>query len=38
MKTNVKYLPILIGATLALGILMGGWLNAVNGGPFFSRK
>jgi carboxyl-terminal processing protease len=34
MKTNVKYLPILIGATLALGILMGGWLNAVNGGPF----
>jgi hypothetical protein len=19
---------------LALGILMGGWLNAVNGGPF----
>jgi carboxyl-terminal processing protease len=32
MKT--KYLPILIGATLALGILMGGWLNAVNGGPF----
>jgi carboxyl-terminal processing protease len=32
MKTNVKYLPILIGATLA--ILMGGWLNAVNGGPF----
>jgi carboxyl-terminal processing protease len=34
MKTDVKYLPILIGATLALGILMGGWLNAVNGGPF----
>jgi carboxyl-terminal processing protease len=29
MKTNVKYLPILIGATLALGILMGGWLNAI---------
>jgi carboxyl-terminal processing protease len=34
MKTNVKYLPILIGATLALGILIGGWLNAVNGNHF----
>jgi carboxyl-terminal processing protease len=29
MKTNVKYLPILIGATLALGILMGGWLTII---------
>jgi carboxyl-terminal processing protease len=34
MKTNVKYLPILIGATLALGIVIGGWLNAFNGNHF----
>ncbi|SDZ85089.1 carboxyl-terminal processing protease [Flavobacterium gillisiae] len=27
MKTEIKYLPILIGATLALGIVIGGWLN-----------
>jgi hypothetical protein len=32
MKTNVKYLPIPLVQPLA--ILMGGWLNAVNGGPF----
>jgi carboxyl-terminal processing protease len=35
MKTNVKYLPILIGATLALGIVIGGWLNTFNGNHFF---
>jgi carboxyl-terminal processing protease len=36
MKTDVKYkyLPILIGATLALGILIGAWLNGFNGDHF----
>jgi carboxyl-terminal processing protease len=28
MKSNAKYLPMLFGATLALGIIIGGWLNA----------
>ena len=28
MKSNVKYLPMFFGATLALGIVIGGWLNA----------
>ncbi|TDE06476.1 S41 family peptidase [Flavobacterium hiemivividum] len=34
MKNEVKYLPILIGATLALGIIIGGWLNTFNGDHF----
>jgi carboxyl-terminal processing protease len=34
MKTDVKYLPIVIGATLALGIVIGGWLNTFNGNHF----
>lgn len=34
MKTEVKYLPIIIGATLALGIAIGGWLSAFNGDHF----
>jgi carboxyl-terminal processing protease len=32
MKTEIKYLPILIGATLALGVVIGGWgLNGFGG-------
>ena len=27
MKPNPKYLPMLFGATLALGIIVGGWLS-----------
>jgi carboxyl-terminal processing protease len=34
MKTEVKYLPILIGATLALGIVIGGCLNSFGGDHF----
>jgi carboxyl-terminal processing protease len=34
MKNEVKYLPIIIGATLALGIIIGGWLNTFNGDHF----
>lgn len=30
MKTNIKYLPILFGATLALGFALGGLLNSSN--------
>ena len=38
MKTEIKYLPILIGATLALGIVIGGWLNGFNGDHFLSEN
>lgn len=31
MKKEVKYLPILLGVTLALGIVIGGWLNTFKG-------
>lgn len=39
MKTNIKYLPILIFATLALGIVLGGTLNFPSqGGSFRSNN
>jgi carboxyl-terminal processing protease len=40
MKIDVKYkyLPIVIGASLALGILMGVWLNSFNGDRFLVQN
>jgi carboxyl-terminal processing protease len=34
MKNNIKYLPILFGATLALGFALGGLLNSSNNNYF----
>jgi carboxyl-terminal processing protease len=34
MKNNLKYLPILIFATLALGFVLGGMLNFPNVADF----
>jgi carboxyl-terminal processing protease len=38
MKINSKYFPILIFAALALGILLGGWLNFPNQNQFFAKN
>lgn len=38
MKNEVKYLPIIIGATLALGIIIGAWLNNFNGDHFLVKN
>ena len=38
MKINSKYFPILIFATLAFGILLGGWLNYPNQNHFSSKN
>ena len=38
MKINSKYFPILIFATFAFGILLGGWLNFPNQNLFFARN
>lgn len=38
MKINSKYFVILIFATLALGIILGGWLNFPNQNQFFAKK
>lgn len=38
MKSNVKYLPILFGATLALGFALGGLLNSSNGNYFLANN
>jgi carboxyl-terminal processing protease len=37
MKINPKYFPILIFATLAFGILLGGWLNFPNQNQFLAK-
>jgi carboxyl-terminal processing protease len=38
MNINKNYLPILLFATLALGILMGGWLNFPNQNQVFVKN
>ncbi|POY40351.1 peptidase S41 [Flavobacterium alvei] len=38
MKTNPKYLPILLFATLAFGILLGGWLNFPGQNQFLAKN
>jgi carboxyl-terminal processing protease len=38
MKTNVKYLPILLGATLALGFVLGGLLNSSDENYFLANN
>ncbi|HEY4617842.1 MAG TPA: S41 family peptidase [Flavobacterium sp.] len=38
MKTNIKYLPILFGATLALGFALGGLLNSSNENYFSANN
>ncbi len=38
MKINSKYFPILIFGTLALGIVLGGWLNFPNQNQFFAKN
>lgn len=38
MKYNVKYLPIIIFATLALGVVLGGMLNFPNAVAFSERN
>lgn len=38
MKINSKYFAIVIFATLAFGILLGGWLNFPNQNHFFSKN
>jgi carboxyl-terminal processing protease len=37
MKNNIKYLPVLLGATLALGFALGGLLNS-SGDNYFSAN
>lgn len=38
MKNNVKYLPIIIFSTLALGVVLGGMLNFPNAADFSNRN
>jgi carboxyl-terminal processing protease len=38
MKTNPKYLPMLIGATLALGVVIGGALSTNNPNQFLVKN
>ena len=38
MKPIAKYLPMLLGATLALGIIVGGWLNAPSENKFLANS
>jgi len=38
MKINSKYFPILLFATLAFGILLGGWLNFPGQNQFFAKN
>ena len=38
MKINSKYFPILFFATLAFGVLLGGWLNFPNQNYFFVKN
>ena len=38
MKFNAKYLPIVIGASLAVGMLLGGLLNFPDQNQFFAKN
>jgi carboxyl-terminal processing protease len=38
MKFNTKYLPLIIGLTLAIGVLLGGFLNATNQNHFLANN
>ena len=38
MKINTKYLPILLFATLAFGVVLGGWLNFSNQNRFLTKN
>jgi carboxyl-terminal processing protease len=38
MKINSKYFPILIFGTLAIGIVLGGWLNFPDQNQFFIKN
>ena len=38
MKFNPKYLPIVIGTTLAVGILLGGMLNFPDENHFLTKN
>ncbi|MDD5149753.1 MAG: S41 family peptidase [Flavobacterium sp.] len=38
MKINSKYFPTLLFVTLALGILLGGWLNFPGQNQFFAKN
>lgn len=38
MKTNSKYFPIIICATLAFGVLLGGWLNSSDESHFLAKN
>lgn len=38
MKFNLKYLPIVIGTSLAVGILLGGMLNFNNSNHFLAKN
>ena len=38
MKINSKYFPLLLFSTLALGIVLGGWLNFPNQNHFFAKN
>jgi carboxyl-terminal processing protease len=38
MKFNTKYLPLIIGLTLAIGVLLGGFLNSTNQNHFLANN
>jgi carboxyl-terminal processing protease len=38
MKLNAKYLPMILGATLALGIIIGGWLSVPSENKFSANN
>jgi carboxyl-terminal processing protease len=38
MKLNAKYLPMILSATLALGIIIGGWLSAPSENKFLANN
>lgn len=38
MKINIKYFTIVIFATLALGVVLGGWLNFPSQNHFFAKN
>jgi carboxyl-terminal processing protease len=38
MKFNTKYLPLIIGLTLAIGVLLGGFLNSTSENHFLANN
>ncbi|WP_366185245.1 S41 family peptidase [Flavobacterium ovatum] len=38
MGFNSKYLPLLLGATLALGLVLGEWMQTSNENPFLTKN